>query len=68
MDTETQRVLLALEKEVLKWDAHDDTKLHLQNTVSHVMLLPFFFRTWNSQPSNKQKKNPTNRKLPQTKN
>lgn len=37
MDTETHRVLLALEKEVLKWDAHDDTKLHLQNTVSHVM-------------------------------
>lgn len=29
METETQRVLLALEKEVLKWDAHDDTKLHL---------------------------------------
>lgn len=35
METETQRVLLALEKEVLKWDTHDDIKLHLHRTVSH---------------------------------
>jgi len=33
METETQRVLLALEKEVLKWDAHADIKLHLHRRV-----------------------------------
>lgn len=42
METETQRVLLALEKEALKWDAHDDIKWHLCRRV----LDQFFFKTW----------------------
>lgn len=44
METETQRVLLALEKEALKWDAHDDIKLHLHRGI--MGSVQFFFKTW----------------------
>lgn len=47
MDTDTQRVLLALEKEALKWDAHADTKLYLGRTGKH-RALQCFFKTCNS--------------------
>lgn len=47
MDTDTQRVLLALEKEALKWDAHVDTKLYLGRTGKH-RALQCFFKTCNS--------------------
>lgn len=41
MDTDTQRVLSALQKEALKWDAHADTELYLGRVGKHRALQGF---------------------------